>query len=78
MNGDFRTDFTRTSGALKQHPALVLNADYRPSYYPFLWPWQDAIKAAGLDRVNILAEYDKIVKARRKSGYRRLSSSKTM
>ncbi len=42
------------------HPALVLNADYRPlSYYPLsLWSWQDTIKAVFLDRVNIVAEYD--------------------
>ena len=41
-------------------PALVLNADYRPlSYYPLsLWSWQDAIKAAFLERVNIVAEYE--------------------
>ncbi len=46
-------------------PALVLNADYRPlSYYPLsLWGWQDAIKAVFLDRVNIVSEYDKIVKS---------------
>ena len=46
-------------------PALVLNADYRPlSYYPLsLWSWQDAIKAAFLDRVNIVAEYDKVVRS---------------
>lgn len=45
------------------HPALVLNADYRPlSYYPLsLWSWQDAIKAVFLDRVNIVAEYDTAV-----------------
>ena len=44
-------------------PALVLNADFRPlSYYPLsLWSWQDAIKAVFLDRVNIVAEYDKAV-----------------
>ncbi len=44
-------------------PALVLNADYRPlSYYPLsLWSWQDAIKAVFLDRVNIVAHYDKAV-----------------
>jgi hypothetical protein len=37
-------------------PALVLNADFRPlSYYPLsLWSWQDAIKAAFLERVNII------------------------
>ena len=42
------------------HPALVLNADYRPlSYYPLsLWSWQDAIKAVCLERVNIVSEYD--------------------
>ncbi len=45
------------------HPALVLNADYRPlSYYPLsLWSWQDAIKAVFLDRVNIVSEYDAAV-----------------
>ena len=45
------------------HPALVLNADYRPlSYFPLsLWSWQDAIKAVFLDRVNIIAEYDHAV-----------------
>jgi 5-methylcytosine-specific restriction endonuclease McrA len=44
-------------------PALVLNADYRPlSYYPLsIWSWQDAIKAVFLDRVNIVALYDKVV-----------------
>src|SRR5437660_1944940 len=44
-------------------PALVLNADFRPlSYYPLsLWSWQDAIKAVFLERVNIVAEYDKAV-----------------
>lgn len=46
-------------------PALVLNADYRPlSYYPLsLWSWQDAIKAVFLDRVNIVSEYDKVVRS---------------
>lgn len=44
-------------------PTLVLNADYRPlSYYPLsLWSWQDAIKAVFMDRVTILAEYDRAV-----------------
>ena len=44
-----------------QCPALVLNADYSPlSYYPLsLWPWQTAIKAVFLDRVDIVAEYDR-------------------
>ena len=46
-------------------PALVLNADYRPlSYYPLsLWSWQDAIKAVCLDRVNIVSEYDRVIKS---------------
>jgi 5-methylcytosine-specific restriction endonuclease McrA len=44
-------------------PALVLNADYTPlSYYPLsLWPWQNAIKAVFLDRVDIVEEYDREV-----------------
>src|SRR6202041_1553870 len=44
-------------------PVLVLNADFRPlSYYPLsLWSWQDAIKAVFLDRVNIVANYDRAV-----------------
>jgi len=64
MDGDFRTRFTRDSGNPRKHPALVLNADYRPlSYYPLsLWQWQDAIKAAFLDRVDIIAEYDRVVR----------------
>ncbi|APZ51531.1 HNH endonuclease [Salipiger abyssi] len=65
MDGDFRTHFVREPSALKQHPALVLNADYRPlSYYPLsLWPWQEAVKAAFLDRVDIIAEYDEEVRS---------------
>ncbi len=63
MDGEFRTEFVREPAALKQHPALVLNADYRPlSYYPLsLWTWQEAVKAAYLDRVDIVAEYDHCV-----------------
>ncbi|MCF2872857.1 HNH endonuclease [Octadecabacter sp. G9-8] len=62
---EFRTDFVRQPGGLKQHPALVLNADYRPlSYYPLsLWPWQDAVKAAWLERVDIIAEYDEVARS---------------
>ena len=39
---------------------LVLNADYQPlSYYPLsTWPWQEAIKAAFLERVDIVSEYN--------------------
>jgi 5-methylcytosine-specific restriction endonuclease McrA len=49
----------------KQCPALILNADYRPlSYFPLsLWPWQDSIKAIYLDRVNVLAEYEDVVRS---------------
>ncbi|WP_138471321.1 HNH endonuclease [Poseidonocella sp. HB161398] len=65
MQADFRTAFVREPNSLKNHPALVLNADYRPlSYYPLsLWPWQEAVKAAFLDRVNIIAEYDHVVRS---------------
>ena len=46
-------------------PALVLNADFRPlSYYPLsLWGWQDVIKAVFMDRVNIVSEYDFLVRS---------------
>jgi 5-methylcytosine-specific restriction endonuclease McrA len=64
---EFRTAFVREPAALRHYPALVLNADYRPlSYYPLsLWSWQDAIKAAVLDRVAIVAEYDHVVRSQR-------------
>ncbi len=44
-------------------PALVLNADYTPlSYYPLsLWPWQTAVKAVFLERVDIVSCYDRRV-----------------
>ena len=62
---EFRHDFVREPGSLKHNPALVLNADYRPlSYYPLsLWTWQEAVKAAFLDRVTILSEYDDVVRS---------------
>jgi len=46
-------------------PALVLNADFRPlSYFPLsLWSWQDSLKAVFLDRVEVVAEYDKVVRS---------------
>ena len=46
-------------------PALVLNADFRPlSYFPLsLWPWQEAVKAVFMDRVNIISEYDRVVRS---------------
>ena len=49
--------------SLRNFPALVLNADYRPlSYFPLsVWPWQGALKAVFLDRVDIVAHYDRRV-----------------
>jgi len=46
-------------------PALVLNADFRPlSYYPLsLWPWQEVVKAVFLERVDVVAHYDQIVRS---------------
>ncbi len=51
--------------AAEHSPALVLNADFRPlSYFPLsLWCWQDSIKAVFLDRVNIVSEYDRLVRS---------------
>lgn len=48
-------------------PALVLNADYTPlSYYPLsIWPWQTAVKAVFLERVDIVSHYEREVRARR-------------
>ncbi|MDQ7080199.1 MAG: HNH endonuclease [Paracoccaceae bacterium] len=62
MDGDFTSGFLRHHGG-RQFPALVLNADYRPlSYLPLsLWTWQEAVKAAWLERVSIIAEYDEVV-----------------
>ena len=47
------------------YPALVLNADFRPlSYFPLsLWCWQDSVKAVFLDRVNIVSEYERVVRS---------------
>ena len=63
MNTAFLDNFVRSSGKLQNKPALVLNADYRPlSYFPLsLWSWQDAVKAAYLERVDIVAEYSDVV-----------------
>jgi 5-methylcytosine-specific restriction endonuclease McrA len=49
--------------SLESCPALVLNADYTPlSYYPLsLWPWQTAIKAIFLERVDVVATYERNV-----------------
>ena len=50
---------------IERIPTLVLNADFRPlSYFPLsLWPWQETIKAVVLSRVNIVAEYDQVVRS---------------
>src|SRR3546814_14615411 len=46
-------------------PALVLNADYTTlSYYPLsVWPWQTAVKAVFLDRVDIVDHYEREVRS---------------
>ena len=46
-------------------PALVLNADFTPlSYYPLsVWSWQTAIKAVFLERVDIVAQYNREVRS---------------
>lgn len=51
------------SASLESHPALVLNADYRPlSYFPLsVWHWQDAVKASFQERVQVIATYDRMI-----------------
>ena len=58
-----RADFAIQDPA--RSPALVLNADFRPlSYCPLsLWNWQDAIKATYSDRVDVVSEYDQLVRS---------------
>jgi hypothetical protein len=43
---------------MQAHPALVLNADFRPlSYFPLsLLSWQDAITAVFKDHISVVAE----------------------
>ena len=50
---------------IASHPVLLLNADFRPmSYFPLsLISWQDAIKAIFLERVNIVSEYNTIIRS---------------
>ncbi len=52
-------------GSIENCPALVLNADFRPlSYFPLsVWHWQDAVKAVFLNRVNIVSEYDQVIRS---------------
>lgn len=65
MTTPYAAGFVRSPASLRDHPALVLNADYRPlSYFPLsLWPWQEAVKASFLDRVTVVAEYDSTVRS---------------
>ena len=46
-------------------PALVLNADYQPlSYFPLsTWSWKNALKAVFLGRVNVVSEYNQVVRS---------------
>ena len=46
-------------------PAHVLNADYQPlSYFPLsTWSWKNALKAVFLDRVNVVSEYNQVVRS---------------
>lgn len=55
----------RVMGSPENCPALVLNADFRPlSYFPLsVWHWQDAVKAVFLNRVNIVSEYDQVIRS---------------
>ena len=59
----FRSAMEDPTRRLESCPALVLNADSTPlSYYPLsLWPWQTAIKAVFLERVDIVASYERLV-----------------
>ena len=61
----FRSADEDPSRGLESCPALVLNADYTPlSYYPLsLWPWQTAVKAMFLDRVDVVAHYEREVRS---------------
>ncbi len=65
MEVDFRTSFVRQCANPRRYSALVLNADYRPlSYCPLsLWTWQESVKAAYLDRVEVVSEYDSVVRS---------------
>ena len=60
MNTSSNINFTKRTDLFRNRAALVLNADYRPlSYLPLsVWPWQDAVKARFLNRVDVIAEYD--------------------
>lgn len=50
---------------MQDHPALVLNADFRPlSYFPLsTLNWQDAVTAVVKDHVSVVAEYDTVIRS---------------
>ncbi len=50
---------------LERCHALILNADFRPlSYFPLsVWSWQDAVKAIFRGSVNVVSEYDRIIRS---------------
>jgi hypothetical protein len=50
---------------MQGHPALVLNADFRPlSYFPLsLMAWQDAVRNVYEDKISVVAEYDRVVRS---------------
>lgn len=54
-----------TYASLEKCPALILNADYRPlSYFPLsVWPWQEAVKAIFRESVNVVSEYERVVRS---------------
>lgn len=56
---------TQMQMPLEQCQALILNADYRPlSYFPLsVWSWQDAIKAIFRGSVDVISEYDHVVRS---------------
>jgi 5-methylcytosine-specific restriction endonuclease McrA len=47
------------------HPALVLNADFRPlSYFPLsLLNWQDAVRLVFQEKITVVAEYDHVIRS---------------
>ena len=65
MEPHFSASFVRQNASLRRFSALVLNADYRPlSYFPLsVWSWQDSVKAAFSDRVDIVSEYERTVRS---------------
>jgi 5-methylcytosine-specific restriction endonuclease McrA len=50
---------------LEKCPALILNADYKPlSYFPLsTWSWQEAVKAIFRGSVQVVSEYDRVVRS---------------